>query len=105
MKVTIPASKHHAGMDLVTLVISDVCPTCGGPRGRKFGTHSFDGSRRLNCDGWNNPCGHVDTYENVRIEGVPAQYVPPCEIGRYEDGTSIWEDPDLPFSAYLRDFG
>lgn len=29
---------------------------------------SYDGSRRLACDGWTNPCGHVDTYAAVRVE-------------------------------------
>ena len=33
-----------------------------------YRTLSFDGSRRLGCDGWHNPCGHVDSYADVRKE-------------------------------------
>ena len=36
--------------------------------GRLRAAISYDGSRRLNCDGWSNPCGHVDYYSAVRAE-------------------------------------
>lgn len=70
MIVTIPGRRVHEGlsMNLITIEISDTCPVCADPRGEIFETHSFDGSRRLNCDGWKNPCGHVDTYAAVREE-------------------------------------
>lgn len=80
MIVTIPSSSEHAGIGLITLEISDTCPQCGGPRGKVFGTHSFDGSRRLNVDGWNNPCGHVDTYAQVRQEGKQVPYKEPTQF-------------------------
>lgn len=69
MIVTIPACIEHRGIKSVTLEIADKCPVCGGPRGEPYKTSSYDGSRRLQCDGWMNPCGHVDKYSDVRKEG------------------------------------
>lgn len=77
MIVTIPSSSEHGGIGLVSLEISDNCPICGAKRGEKYGTHSFDGSRRLNCDGWSNPCGHVDKYSAIRVEGKPVPFQEP----------------------------
>lgn len=71
MIVTIPKKSEHDGYpgNVVTLEISDNCPECGAKRGRPFGALSYDGSRRLNVDGWRNECGHIDKYDNVRKEG------------------------------------
>lgn len=82
MIVTIPAKAEHEGYfgNLVTLEISDLCPVCNKPRGKVFGTHSFDGSRRLNVDGWINPCGHIDHYANVRKEGKRVEFKKPEPI-------------------------
>jgi len=71
--VTIPACDEHEGILAVRVTLDWTCPTCGGPRGEPHPAISYDGSRRLHCDGWSNPCGHVDKYSNVRIEaGVRA---------------------------------
>lgn len=67
-QVYIPATPTHAGFYGMTVEIAWVCPVCGGPRGKVFKTVSYDGSRRLYCDGWTNPCGHVDRYSEVRRE-------------------------------------
>lgn len=64
--VTIPACVEHHGFHTVTLTLSWKCLHCGGPRGEPFRTISYDGSLRLACDGWDNPCGHVETYTEVR---------------------------------------
>lgn len=80
MIVTIPSHPNHNGQELASFEISDICPVCKGPRGQVFGTHSFDGSRRLNVDGWNNPCGHVDTYEAIRKEGQRVAFKEPTEF-------------------------
>ncbi len=66
--VTIPASAEHAGLYSVTVELEWTCPQCGGPRGEVYSGFSFDGSRRLSVDCWQNPCGHVDTYAAVRKE-------------------------------------
>lgn len=66
--VTIPGSREHNGMHSVRVTLLWECPACGGPRGEPFRTLSYDGSRRLGCDGWTNPCGHVDSYAAVRRE-------------------------------------
>jgi NTP pyrophosphatase (non-canonical NTP hydrolase) len=73
MTVTIPASENHNGMDVITVTISDYCPVCFMPRGKPYKALSYDGSRSVEVDGWNNPCGHIDTYERVRFEasGLP----------------------------------
>ena len=66
--VRIPGSTDHAGQHLITVTLQWVCPTCGGPRGQVRPAISYDGSRRLACDGWTNPCGHIDCYADVRAE-------------------------------------
>lgn len=74
MKVTIPARQEHEGIFSIDVEISDFCPVCGGPRGVPFNALSFDGSRRLFVHSWNNPCGHVDYYSNVREEVRKARH-------------------------------
>lgn len=69
--VRIPGSTDHAGQHLITLTLRWVCPTCSGPRGEITPAISYDGSRRLACDGWSNPCGHIDFYADVRAEAGP----------------------------------
>ena len=70
MKVTIPSIEEHAGYpgNKMTIEISDFCPVCGEKRGEPYPTISYDGSRRLDVDGWKNPCGHIDKYSAVREE-------------------------------------
>lgn len=66
--VRIPACENHRGFRQVEIKLTWICPVCGGPRGEIRKAFSFDGSLRLVCDGWLNPCGHVDKYEAVRKE-------------------------------------
>lgn len=66
--VTIPAMTEHDGYHACRVIVEWKCPKCGGPRGEVFDTVSYDGSRRLYCDGWRNPCGHVDKYSDMRAE-------------------------------------
>ena len=66
--VRIPGSTDHAGHHLITVTLRWVCPVCDGPRGTVRPTVSYDGSRRLACDGWTNACGHIDYYADVRRE-------------------------------------
>lgn len=68
MKITIPACQEHQGIFSMIAEISDFCPVCGEKRGEPKPGLSFDGSRRLDVDIWNNPCGHVDYYNKVREE-------------------------------------
>ena len=87
MIVTIPTCTEHAGFEgnLGTFEISDSCPKCGKPRGKVFGTHSFDGSRRLNVDGWRNECGHIDRYSDVREEGKRVKFKEPTCFNTYDE--------------------
>ena len=84
--VRIPGSDDHDGQHLISVALRWECPACGGPRGMVRPAISYDGSRRLACDGWTNPCGHVDTYTAVRREAAaaaasrhPAQQLPPSD--------------------------
>lgn len=64
--ITIPGCAHHNGFHVVTVTLPWRCAVCKGARGELFGAHSYDGSRRLSVSGWKNPCGHVETYRDVR---------------------------------------
>lgn len=66
--VQVPARDDHEGRATITLTLPWVCPSCGGPRGEPKRVLSYDGSRRLACDGWTNPCGYIDAYDAVRLE-------------------------------------
>jgi hypothetical protein len=66
--VDIPAYPEHRGIAIRRVTLKWKCPVCGGKRGEPFDALSYDGSLRLNVHSWINPCGHVDKYEDVRIE-------------------------------------
>jgi len=68
--VEIPGRDEHEGLHSIQVEVRWACPTCGGPRGEPFKTVSYDGSRRLGVDGWQNACGHVDKYGDVRREAM-----------------------------------
>lgn len=84
MIVTIPKFSEHAGYagNLISLEISDFCPICGKPRGKIYGTHSYDGSLRLNVDGWINDCGHVDKYSDIVKDGKVVPFKEPEPFSR-----------------------
>ncbi len=69
MFVSIPFCVQHEGFQpcVRRIRISAFCPKCGQPRGKVFSHNmrSYDGSRYVICDGWENPCGHIDKYEDV----------------------------------------
>ncbi len=66
--VIIPAIREHNGLYAMMVRLRWVCPQCDKPRGERFDTLSYDGSRRLGVHGWRNACGHVDKYDCVRQE-------------------------------------
>ena len=68
--VRIPGTTDHAGQHLITVTLRWVCPSCGGRRAATTSPRRSrtTGSRRLACDGWTNPCGHIDFYTDVRRE-------------------------------------
>lgn len=66
--VTIPGCRDHGGLHSIKLSLPWVCRVCGGARGEPFDSLSFDGSRRLIVHSWNNPCGHIEKYQDVRID-------------------------------------
>lgn len=80
MIVEIPRIAEHAGYDgnLIKVEIADTCPICGAERAvQVWKGLSYDGSRRLQVDCWENACGHIDTYTAVRKEGKRVHYSMP----------------------------
>ncbi len=64
--VILPACKRHEGSLKFTATLPWVCIFCGQPRGEPELALSYDGSRGLEVHKWENPCGHIETYEAVR---------------------------------------
>lgn len=71
MRVTITRIDDHKfeQSNLVTVMISDRCPKCGKKRG-KPGPAVIRGNGKIlvGLTAWENPCGHVDSYADVREE-------------------------------------
>jgi hypothetical protein len=74
--VTIPGCVNHAGHHAIQVTLDWVCRECGVPRGEPHPALSYDGSRRLNVEGWSNDCGHVDSYAAMRAEAGVASCSP-----------------------------
>lgn len=53
--------------------ISARCPRCGGPRGERRGMNQCDDGAFYWVQVWDNPCGHLDRYENVVREADALQ--------------------------------
>lgn len=65
------------------VTISTTCPKCGGPRGTPRPYTFHDNGDWHTCDRWENPCGHVDKYDDVlREAGVACEYRENKSIGR-----------------------
>lgn len=64
--ITIPACVEHHGVYMRTATVPWVCIHCGGPRGEPHKVRSYDGSLSMAVDGWENPCGHVEKYGEIR---------------------------------------
>ncbi|MDU9415191.1 hypothetical protein [Pseudomonas sp. zfem005] len=71
--VNIPGCDQHEGLYSLRVTMPWVCMHCGKPRGEPYDNISYDGSRRLKVHRWNNPCGHLETYAEVRatLTGLP----------------------------------
>ena len=67
MVVEVPIIPNHEGNQFWVrdIRISKYCPKCGAERGKPYKTRSYDGSRFVGCEGWRNPCGHIDLYRDV----------------------------------------
>lgn len=64
--ITIPRYANHNGLFAITITVEWNCIYCGAERGEPYKTVSYDGSCRLEVDGWINPCGHIEKYSDVR---------------------------------------
>jgi hypothetical protein len=81
MRVTIPSAEHHlfhAICDQLGVIVPDtsdyeiaaVCPRCGCARGAPVlvPVHDEATGHDYYVDCWENPCGHVDAYDDVMLE-------------------------------------
>lgn len=75
------------------VILNWQCPVCGGTRGDVYRTQAYDGSLRVNCDGWQNPCGHIDMYEAVLKE---AQALQDGKAQSLEPIFDVMLNPDAP---------
>jgi len=55
---------------VTTVTIPAVCPRCGGPRGEARTLRQHEDGTTYFVDVWDNPCGHVDLYEDVVREAA-----------------------------------
>lgn len=74
MKVTVMYRNNFFGGDgwtyyPVEVKIAETCPKCGGKRGEPRGYNFVEDGQAFHVNKWDNPCGHIDFYENVLIEG------------------------------------
>lgn len=65
MFVRIPIIEQHEGLEIYVrkVEIAELCPVCGMPRGKNT-------IHNVRSDGWENPCGHIDKYSEVRKEAL-----------------------------------
>lgn len=61
-------SQFRPDRSLVTIEISDKCPSCGGPRGTPYWRRMCEEGDWYDAQCWTNPCGHVDMYADVLKE-------------------------------------
>lgn len=91
--VYIPARDEHEGIFGTNVKLRWVCPKCGAPRGKIKIGRSYSGSIVLFCDTWENPCGHVDKYADVRAEaaenGLNAPTTTECCICKKPTGEQL----------------
>ena len=68
------ATARMWGQGRVLLVLADIetsdrCPKCGGPRGTSHRQRFCEDGEYYEVDCWANPCGHVDSYHDVILDG------------------------------------
>jgi hypothetical protein len=66
-----------------TVTLEWVCPICGVPRGEPRPHNFVEDGGYLTCDTWQNPCGHVDMYDDVLQESPEG---PTCRNNPYAPG-------------------
>lgn len=62
------ATNYDYGPHLTTVTISRHCPICGGKRGEPRWHRFHENGDWHSVNVWDNPCGHVDTYDVVLRE-------------------------------------
>jgi len=64
--VRIPACADHAGMLAWRITVPWVCIHCGEPRGEPVEGTVRDGAKQLEVHTWENACGHIEAYSEIR---------------------------------------
>ncbi|MFG2404186.1 hypothetical protein ACGFR8_07580 [Streptomyces brevispora] len=72
------SGREYVGVRVVTLTISTLCPTCGGPRGWDVVRHNrfCEDGEWYSVDQWDNPCGHMDLYAAILREARETRFPP-----------------------------
>ena len=70
MRVTVVDRRGAGGwqFSLRTIDIMNTCPVCHGPRGEPTLRPFCEDGYHYSVDCWANPCGHVDSYNDVLAE-------------------------------------
>ena len=66
MKVKIIDRQDYRGIETKTVEIDDNCPKCGQRRGQPRLKSFYRDGQSFAIDVWENACGHVDSYEELR---------------------------------------
>jgi len=71
-EIYIPKLDQHEGKpeNFFKIKVLWECVICGRPRGEIKRGSSYDGSRRWECDTWENACGHREDYAMVRAHAL-----------------------------------
>jgi hypothetical protein len=95
---------------VVTVTIPTICPKCGGPRGEAKPLQQHDDGVSYTTDVWQNPCEHLDRYEDVVREAathVITHHTEPVfqtvvhDETRLYEADSVW-DPAATFQCSMR---
>lgn len=54
--------------NIISVEIMDTCIRCGGPRGEPREESFSEDGGFYSCHRWENPCGHIDTYDKCLEE-------------------------------------
>ena len=58
---------------IVEVTIENICLKCGGPRGEPYLYIFHEDGGSYACHKWDNPCGHIDYYDEVLKEAEKSQ--------------------------------
>ena len=57
--------RSYQGVRIRHVTLEWKCMDCGGPRGEPWWYRFAEDGEWYTCHRWDNPCGHVETYERI----------------------------------------